>query len=264
METDVEKTENTVEQSVEENVEGIELTDTAQEEKKEEVKKYTDAEVDEIISKKIARERRKIEKEYDSKYADYIDIGNIVSKGLDTDNIKEAKTKVKDFYEEQGIEFEDDKYNENDAKVLGSNDAREIIEIGLDYAKEQADQLADIGYDNLTSREKQKFNVLAEILTTNKNKEELKSMGVGEEILDNSEFKEFASQFKSKTPVTKIYEMYKLTQPKPEVNIIGSMKGEATKPVKEYYTDAELDKLTNDELANDEVWEKVRKSMIKK
>ena len=264
METDVEKTENTVEQPVEENVEGIELTDTAPEEKEEEVKKYTDEDLDEILSKKIARERRKIEREYDNKYKDYIDIGNIVSQGLEADNISDAKTKVKDFYQEQGIEFKESRYSDKEAKVLGRDDAEEILDLGLDVAEEEADKLASIGYDKLSTRDKQKFNILAEELTRNKNIEELKSMGVDGKILEDKDFKEFESQFNSKTPIKKIYEMYKLTQPKKEVHIIGSMKGEETKPVKDYYTDAEISKLTPTELANDEVWEKVRKSMIRK
>ena len=67
----VETNENTVEQSVEQNVEGIELTDTAsQEEEKKEVKKYSEEElnarVDELLSKKLARATRKLEREYEN------------------------------------------------------------------------------------------------------------------------------------------------------------------------------------------------------
>ena len=72
--TDV--TENTDAQAVEENEEGILLTDTtSQNEEKKDVKSYTDEElkkivndkVNEILPNKIERERRKIEKEYRKK-----------------------------------------------------------------------------------------------------------------------------------------------------------------------------------------------------
>ena len=266
METEVEKTENTVEQPAEENVEGIELTDTTEQET-EEVKKYTEEEfnnkLDDLLSKKIARERRKIEREYENKYSDYRDIGNIVSQGLEATDIKDAKNKVKSFYEEQGLTFDNDRYSDKDEEFLGEKDADEIIDLGLDVAEDEANHLASIGYDKLSTRDKAKFNSLAKTLTYSKNKQELKQMGVSEDILDNKEFKDFKKQFNSSTPLKNIYEMYKLTQPKKEVNIIGSMKGNATKPEKDYYTDAEISKLTLDELKDPVVWDKVRKSMTK-
>lgn len=266
METDVVKTENAEELTAEQKVEGIELTDTTEQEKAE-VKMYSEEEfnskLDDILSKKIARERRRIEREYDNKYADYVEVGKIVSKGLDTKDIRDAKNKVKEFYEEQGVSFEESVYNDDEAKVLGNNDARVLLDLGLDIAEDEANRLAEIGYDNLSTRDKQKFNILAKTLEDNKNKQELKSMGVDDAILENTDFQQFASQFNSKTPVKNIYEIYKKTQPQKEVHIIGSMAGNATKPEKEYYTEAELSKLTVDELKNPEVWEKARKSMIK-
>ena len=76
--TDV--TENTDAQAVEENEEGIELTDTtSQEEEKQEVKTYTAEEVEKMVNdrlntllpKKIEREKRKMEKQYSDKLAKY-------------------------------------------------------------------------------------------------------------------------------------------------------------------------------------------------
>lgn len=264
--TDVLETENTVEQSVEENVEGIELTDTTSQEEKKEVKMYSEeelnAKVDEILSKKIARERRKIEREYESKYSDYMDIGNIVSKGLNASNIKDAKEKVQSFYEEQGVKFEKG-FTDREMKILGKNDANEIIELGFDDMKEEADRLAEIGYDNLSIRDKEKFTVLANTLKFENDKQVLREMGVKEDVLNDKEFKEFSSQFNSNIPFKNIYELYKRTKPKKEINTIGSMKGITSKVEKDYYTDEELNKLTLDDLADDKVWEKVRKSMTK-
>ena len=265
----VETNENTVEQSVEQNVEGIELTDTAsQEEEKKEVKKYSEEElnarVDELLSKKLARATRKLEREYENKYSDYMEIGNIVSKGLNAKDIKDAKTKVQDFYKEQGIAFDNiNTRSDSEEKILGKYEADEIIELGFDDMQEEANRLADIGYDNLSIRDKEKFTILANTLTQEKNKRELQSMGVKDDVLNDSKFKDFAGQFNNKTSIKTIYELYKQTQPKKEVNTMGSMKGVTSKVEKDYYTDEELSKLTLDDLSDDAVWEKVRKSMIK-
>lgn len=262
----VETTENTVEQSVEQNVEGIELTDTA-DKGKEEVKTYTEeelnAKVDELLSQKLARAKRKLEREYENKYSDYREVGEIVSQGLKASNIREAKNKVRDFYEQQGIKLEH-KNSDREERVLGRYDADEIIDLGFDEMEEEANRLAGIGYDNLSVRDKEKFTVLANKLTFEKNKKELHEMGVSEDILNNNEFKEFAEQFNSKTPFKKIYEYYKQTKPKKQVNTIGSMKGQDTKTEKDYFTDEELSKLTLDDLADEKVWEKARKSMLRK
>ena len=76
--TDV--TENTDAQAVEQFEEGIELTDTtSQEEEKKEVKTYTAEEVEKMVNdrinnllpKKIEREKRKMEKQYSDKLAKY-------------------------------------------------------------------------------------------------------------------------------------------------------------------------------------------------
>ena len=81
--------------------------------------------------------------------------------------------------------------------------------------------------------------------------------------MNDSEFKEFAGQFNSKTPIKNVYEMYtKLNQPvKPTVEKIGSMKSMAQDKVKDYYTEDEIRKLTDEELDNPKIWEAVRRSM---
>lgn len=242
----VETTEN-VEQPTEE---VVELTDT-------EKPKYTDADLDEIIAKKINRERKKLEREY----ADAIEISDIVKKGINATDLKSAKDQIKNFYEEQGIEINN--RTDKEEKILGKDDANELLELGFEEAEEEANRLAGIGYDNLSVRDKEKFTTLASALTYEKNKKELKQMGVNEELLEENEFKEFSNQFTSSTPFSKIYELYKMSKPKKETHTMGSMKGIDNKIENEFYTDAELNKLTLEELSDPKVWEKVRKSMIK-
>lgn len=272
--TDV--TENTEAQSAEENEEGIELTDTtSQEEEKKEVKNYTAEEIEkmvndrvnDILPKKIEREKRKMEKQYSDKLAKYEETDSILKAGLGTKDISESNQRMREFYKEQGIDipaYSKPKYSEEDEKILGKAEATKIIDLGFEEMQEEANRLATIGVDKMTPREKVMFNTLADELTHQKQVKELAELGVKEEILNNSEFKEFASQFTSKTPIKTIYEMYNVThQSKPKAEKIGSMKNNISKEEKDFYTPDEVNALTPEEWEKPGVWEKVMASQRK-
>lgn len=272
--TDV--TENTEAQSAEENEEGIELTDTtSQEEEKKEVKNYTAEEIEkmvndrvnDILPKKIEREKRKMEKQYSDKLAKYEETDSILKAGLGTKDISESNQRMREFYKEQGIDipaYSKPKYSEEDEKILGKAEATKIIDLGFEEMQEEANRLATIGVDKMTPREKVMFNTLADELTHQKQVKELAELGVKEEILNNSEFKEFASQFTSKTPIKAIYEMYNVThQSKPKAEKIGSMKNNISKEEKDFYTPDEVNALTPEEWEKPGVWEKVMASQRK-
>ena len=269
--TDV--TENTEAQSVEEIEEGIELTDTASIEEKKEVKTYTEEEFEKavndrlnnILPKKIEREKSKMERKYRDELAKYEETESILKKGFGAKDISDANKKMRDFYKEQGIEipeYQTPRYSEEDEKILGKAEASKIIDLGYDEMQEEANRLAEIGLDKMTSRQKVMFNTLAEELTHQKQIKELAELGVKEDVLNNSDFKEFASQFNSKTPIKNVYEMYtKVNQAKPKFEKIGSMKSNVQDKFKDYYTDEEISKLTDEELDDPKIWEAVRKSM---
>ncbi len=272
--TDV--TENTEAQSVEENEEGIELTDTtSQEEEKKEVKNYTAEEIEkmvndrvnDILPKKIEREKRKMEKQYSDKLAKYEETDSILKAGLGTKDISESNQRMREFYKEQGIDipvYSKPRYSEEDEKILGKAEASKIIDLGFEEMQEEANRLAAIGADKMTPREKVMFNTLADELTHQKQIKELAELGVKEEILSNSEFKEFASQFTSKTPIKTVYEMYTVThQSKPKTEKIGSMKNNISKEEKDFYTPDEVNALTPEEWEKPGVWEKVMASQRK-
>lgn len=271
--TDV--TENTEAQSVEENEEGIELTDTASQEEKKEVKTYTAEEVEkmvndrinDILPKKIEREKRKIEKQYSDKLANYEETSSILKAGMGAKDISEANQKMREFYKEQGIDipvYSKPRYSEEDEKILGKAEASKIIDLGFEEMQEEANRLAAIGVDKMTPREKVMFNTLADELTHQKQVKELAELGVKEEILSNSEFKEFVSQFNTKTPIKTIYEMYNVThQSKPKAEKIGSMKNTVSKEEKDFYTPDEVKALTPEEWEKPGVWEKVMASQRK-
>lgn len=267
--TDV--TENTEAQSAEEIEEGIELTDTtSQEEEKKEVKTYTAEEVEKMVNdrinnllpKKIEREKRKMEKQYSDKLAKYEETDSILKAGLGTKDISESNQRMREFYKEQGIDipaYSKPRYSEEDEKILGQAEASKIIDLGFEEMQEEANRLAAIGVDKMTPRDKVVFNILADELTHQKQVKELAELGVKEEILNDSEFKEFASQFNSKTPIKNVYEMYTKIKPQKKYEQIGSMKNIKEPVQKDYYSNEEIAKMSPEEIRKN--WDVIRKSM---
>lgn len=267
--TDV--TENTEEQTGEEIVDGVELTDTADdttdvdtEETKEEQPKgrfYTDEEVNSIVDKRVARKMRKYEKQM----AEYEDTENVLKSALEVDNISDANKKLRNYYQEQGYELPEKKssYSERELKILAKAEADEIIEEGYDSMLEEANRLAKIGYQNLNQKEKLIFMTLGDELDKQNDTRELKKIGANEELLKKSDFIEFRNMFDKKTPIDKVYGLYKNQQPKPKVELPGSMKNTSTKEEKEYLTPEEVVALTPEDWEKPGMWEKVRKSQLK-
>lgn len=268
--TDV--TENTEAQAVEQFEEGIELTDTASNEETKDVKTYTEEDLERIVNErvnnilptKIEREKRKIEKDYREKLSKYEETESILSAGLGTNDISESNKKMREFYKEQGINipaYQKPRYSEEDERALGELDAKKVISLGFDEMQEEANRLADIGNDKMSPREKVMFTTLAAELTRQKQVKELAQIGVKEDVLNDSEFKSFANQFDSKTPIKKVYEYYAQLKPKKQVEKIGSMKTGPSSKVKDFYTEEEIAALSDDDLDNPQIWEAVRKSM---
>ena len=273
--TDV--TENTEAQSVEENEEGIELTDTAsQEEEKQEVKTYTAEEVEKMVNdrlntllpKKIEREKRKMEKQYSDKLAKYEETDSILKAGLGTKDISESNQRMREFYKEQGIDIKDyqrPRYSDDDERDLGELDAKKIIRLGFDEMQDEANRLAEIGTKNMTVRQKSMFTTLANELTIQKEKKALVKMGVKDDILEDLDFRQFSSQFNKDVPIEKRYEMYtKFNNKEPKkYDQIGSMKStKTTNEVKDYYSPEEASKFTRKDYdKNPKLLEAVERSM---
>ena len=265
-------TENTDAQTVEEFEEGIELTDTASNEEKKEVKQYTDEEIDKLVNDrvndilpaKIEREKRKLEKAYNERLSKYEETESILSAGLGTKDITESNKKMREFYEEQGINipaYQKPSHSEEDEKALGELDAKKVISLGFEEMQEEANRLADIGNDKMSPREKVMFTTLAAELTRQKQVKELAQIGVKEDLLKDEDFKAFASQFDYKTPIKKVYEYYAQLKPKKQVEKLGSMKSSQPSKVKDHYTEEEIAALSEDDLKNPQIWDAVRRSM---
>ena len=272
-----EVTENTDAQPVEENEEGIELTDTtSNNEEKESVKTYTEEDLERIVNErindmlptKIEREKRKLERKYQDRLSQYEETESILKQGFGAKDITDANQKMREFYKEQGIDIQDyqrPRYSDDDERDLGELDAKKVIRLGFDEMQDEANRLADIGTDNMTVRQKAMFTVLANELTIQKEKKALVKMGVKEDILEDLNFRQFSSQFNKDVPIEKRYEMYtKFNNKEPKkYDQIGSMKStKTTNEVKDYYSPEEASKFTRKDYdKNPKLLEAVERSM---
>lgn len=276
------ETENTETETVEETQEGIKLTDTAETEEtreepveeKEEVKKtfreileenpeYLEEyqkEMDKAIKTRLNRK----EKEYQREISKYKDTENVLRKTLEVQDGEDVNTKLREFYKEQGVELPEvyrPGLSEREIEILARAEAEDIIEDGYDAMVNEANRLARKEYKNLNDKEKVIFDTLAERLTAENDKKELKRLGAKEDLLKDEEFISFRKKFNSNVPMEEIYSLYKKQENKKTFENPGSMKNTKEQTKKTFYTDEEISKLTSAELDDPEVWEAVRNSM---
>lgn len=227
-------------------------------------KTYTQAEVDEIVGKRLARNTAKIHKEYDKKYGQ---LENVLRAGTGKTNVEEMTDTFREFYENKGIQIPTEPtYTARDTEILAKAEAEDIIKAGYEEVVEEVDRLAEIGTSNMTAREKAVFTKLADYRKTAERSNELLAIGVKEEVYNSKEFNEFASKFSSDTSVTEIYEIYNKMQPKKEIRTMGSLKStpQTDTGVKEFYSKDEALKFTKKDFDNNpELYNAVSKSMLK-
>lgn len=254
-------TEN-VEETTEETEEGVEFTDTENKESENikepvEEKKYTDKELDEIIARKIARNERKLRREYENKYGR---AERVITAGIGKD-FNESINDLENFYKSKGIDIPNSpNYNDKDETILANADANEIISSGYDDIVEEIERLASIGKDNLKGRDLKIFMKLAAARKDIEDKRDLASIGVKAEELD-ADFKDFADKLNPSMSLKEKYEMYTKFKPKAKIETIGSMTTTTPSKEKDYYTPEEVDNLTSEDLDDPKVMAAVEKSM---
>ena len=227
-------------------------------------KTYTQEEVDAIVGKRIARNEAKIRKEYDRNYGGLMEV---LKAGTGKESVEEMTDTFRGFYEKKGITIpQRPTYSEQDIAVLAQAEADDIIRGGFDEVVEEADRLNDVGYENMTAREKAVFVALTNHIKDTETSRELGKIGVTEDVYNSPEFKAFAGKFNSKTPITDIYDIYAKSQPKKQIQTMGSMKSN-TPPdngVKDFYSYEEAMKFTKADFDRDPaLYKKVQESMTK-
>lgn len=227
-------------------------------------KTYTQEEVDEIVGKRIARNTAKIRKEYDKKYGE---LESVLKAGTGKEDVAEMTSTFRDFYQRKGIQMPTvPDYSAKDIEILAGAEADEIIGYGFDEVVEEVDRLANLGVANMSPKDKAVFRRLAEYRQSTEKGRELAKIGVTEDVYNSKEFKDFSAKFSPNTSVTEIYEIYNKTQPKREVQTMGSMKNNtpADSGVKDFYTRDEALKFTKKDFdKNPALYKAVEKSMLK-
>lgn len=272
------ETENVDTQTTEENVGGIELTDTSEAanavEETKEVKKTLrellkeNPEYQEEFNGMVKNRLDRKDREYQKEISKYKDTENVLKSTLGASDINEANKKLREYYESEGVKLPDvytPGLSSREIEVLAKAEAEDVIEEGYDAMLNEANRLAEKEYKNLNEREKIIFNTLAEKLTEEDNKSKLSKIGAPQDILSDKSFIEFKKQFVSKTPIEDIYNFYvktKGSQAKPAT--MGSMKDTvAQKESKDFYSPTDVKNLSDDEWSKPGVWEKALASIKK-
>ncbi len=258
-----EGTENMDTAAIEENAGGtVEEQEQVQEseEKVATEKSYTQAEVDDIVERRLARERAKIHRQYEK----HAELAEVVCAGTRQD-IDGATKGMREYYQSKGIQVPAHaSYSDRDTKILAKAEAKEIIDAGADEVDAELKELVKLGPDKLNARQKEKFLILDSYQKQEARVRELASIGVPEVVYDSKEFKDFAAQFNANTPMKTVYDLYTRTNTvaRPQTEKIGSMKNTNPQSDKDLYTPEEVDKLTAKDYENPKVMEKVRRSML--
>lgn len=227
-------------------------------------KTYTQSQLDEIVGKRLARNSAKIRKEYDRKYGE---LETVLKAGTGKESVEEMTDTFKTFYESKGIKLPDKpNYSDKDIEILATADAKDVINSGDEDVIEELNRLTDVGFDNMTAREKAYFKVLAEHRQNIERHKELSKIGVTDDVYNSREFQEFASKFNSNTPIADIYSIYTKTQPKKEIKPMGSMANKTSEDgtIKDFYTRDEALKFTKADFdKSPELFKAVQDSMLK-
>ena len=220
--------------------------------------------LDEVLPGKIARKEAKIRKEYEGKYGD---LESVLKAGTGKENVEEMTDTFRQFYQKKGIRMpEKPNYTAQDIEVLARAEAEEIISSGYEEVVDEVERLAKKGVANMTAREKAVFKTLAEHRQNAERGYELGKIGVTEDVYNSQEFKDFAGKFNSNIPITDVYDIYRKTTNKKEIQTMGSMKRTNVNDsaVKEFYSYEEASKFSKADFdKNPALYAAVEKSMAK-
>ncbi len=224
--------------------------------------------MEEKIKDRIARDRASQERKFNKKLAKYKHLESVMNAGLGVDNLDEAISQASSFYKEQGIDIPEytESFSESDEKILAEAYAKEIIDLGKDEMKAEANRIASIPAEQRSIREKTMFDILCKELMNLKDIDELKSKGYKTDILKTKEFSQFRDQFNVNTPISTIYEMYNKMnglEAKQPASPGSAKTNTSINEIKEYYTPEEARQFTEEDFErNPKLMEVIEKSML--
>lgn len=230
---------------------------------------YTQEDIDRIVSQEKARLERKYRRDEENKLSKARQLESTLRSGLGLTEEDDVLSKVKEFYKEQGVNIPDSQViSDKDAEILGRADANDFINDYDDGEIEaRANELAVKQKQGKTStREDAEFFKLGEYLTEKLEEKNLKENGIDASILKDADFKKFASSFNRNIKMTEIYELYQkvnASEPKKPASTGSTKSTVPDNNEKDYYTQEDVDKLTDADYENPTIMARVRKSMTK-
>lgn len=218
-------------------------------------KTFTQEQLDKIVKERVDRATRAESRKYSK-------IINKLQKGTGAKDLNELENAINNFYTEEA-DANQPIYDDREEEILADAEAKEIIDLGYDEIVAETDNLMSRA-DNLSIREKFLYKKLAEERKSIEQTNELKSIGVTDDVINSNDFKEFKAKFNDNTSLKDVYSLYSQLKPKEEVHPIGSMKTESSKDeIKNYYSPEDFDKLTPEQLDDPRIMEAVDKSRVK-
>ncbi len=251
----MENNENFMPEEVAENVE-----QTTEETVQQPEKLFTQEDLNAAVGKAKARERAKVTKQYERQYGSLVDV---LKTGTGKEDLGEITDTFRQHYEKRGVQFHTPSYSDRDIKVLAEAEAQDIINGGYEEVCEEVERLANVGVANMTARERAVFQALAEHRQSAERGQALSKIGVTEDVYNSKEFNEFAAMFNPKTPIDKVYNLYRKEHQK-NYQTPGSMtnRDSGDSVVKDYYTPEEANRFTQKDYDNTPgLYEAVVKSM---
>ncbi|MBP5470310.1 MAG: hypothetical protein J6Z11_13825 [Candidatus Riflebacteria bacterium] len=219
-------------------------------------KTFTQEQLDKIVKERVERATRAESRKYDK-------IIGKLQRGTGTKNLNELENAITNFYNQEG-NTNQPYYDDREEEILADAEAKDVIDLGYDEIVAETDSLMAKGNDNLSLREKFLYKKLADERKKIEQTKELKSIGVGDDIISSQDFKDFRSKFNENTPLKDVYDLYSKLKPKEEVHPIGSMKTDTNKDeIKDYYSPEDFDKLTPEQLDDPRIMEAIDKSRVK-
>ena len=240
---------------VEEATENVEVTT------EETPKMFTQEEVNEIVGKAKATARAKGRKQgREEAEREYSNLVATLEAGTGKKGINELDEVFTDHYQKRGVKLPE-RRNPSDAEVKARAETEfsELMADGFEVVKAELDRLTEKGM-KMTAEEKALYPHLVGHITAKRNRDALINLGATDEEINSKDYQDFSKQFNSDVPEETRYNLYRKTHKK-EYKPMGSMKQSQDKGTKDYYTEEEISRLTEEDLKNPKVWDAVRRSM---
>lgn len=224
-------------------------------------KMFTQEEVNEIVGKAKATARAKGRKqgleEAEKKYSNLV---ATLEAGTGKKGVEELDEAFTDHYQRRGIKLPERRnMSDADMKAKAETEFSELVEEGYETVKAELDRLTEKGM-KMSAEEKALYPHLVNHVTNKRNRDTLINLGATDEEINSKEYQDFSKQFNSDVPEETRYNLYRKTHKK-EYKPMGSMRQSQDKGEKDYYTEEEISRLTEEDLKNPKIWAAVRKSM---